>query len=358
MLRHQSRHGCRRNSTKPVDPSNLLYALKLSIIRGVPLDFNIQQNVVKILQVVLDELKRISIAAGHLIRNTQKIWVSYNTCFFSSIREKSWYSNGTSISWHPNFYEPVSKANLWFCHSCNVLCESIRETCSMNSVPILTIQLSWFFSKDVQLVKDENSFSCTQTEPNKDLMVPITIEDEVSFTNKYSLIATINYSGASNMGHYWALSRIYSPLLGTFGMASQILTLKKIMLTILHHTSFFTAKFKFFLGSTKYFYGFARGFVISDISDISLGVTTRHITQDPSPTWKLGLLPQFSDITTLEFLVSETPYSGAWPGMVLCVRSDEHTYRPSPSTSFCFRKAMERGLTKHGLVYDEWGPHT
>ena len=73
MLRHQSRHGCRRNSTKPVDPSNLLYALKLSIIRGVPLDFNIQQNVVKILQVVLDELKRISIAAGHLIRNTQKI---------------------------------------------------------------------------------------------------------------------------------------------------------------------------------------------------------------------------------------------------------------------------------------------
>ena len=142
-------------------------------------------------------------------------------------------------------------------------------------------------------------------------MVPITIEDEVSFTNKYSLIATINHSGTSNMGHYWALSRIYSPLLGTFGMASQILTLKKIMLTILHHTSFFTAKFKFFLGSTKYFYGFARGFVISDISDISLGVTTRHITQDPSPTWKLGLLPQFSDITTLEFLVSETPYSGA-----------------------------------------------
>ena len=30
------------------------------------------------------------------------------------------------------------------------------------------------------------------------------MEDEVSFTNKYSLIATINHSGALNRGHYWA----------------------------------------------------------------------------------------------------------------------------------------------------------
>ena len=35
-------------------------------------------------------------------------------------------------------------------------------------------------------------------------MVPITVEDEVSFTNKYSLIATINHSGTLNRGHYWA----------------------------------------------------------------------------------------------------------------------------------------------------------
>ena len=34
--------------------------------------------------------------------------------------------------------------------------------------------------------------------------VPITIEDDVSFTNKYSLIATINHSGTLNRGHYWA----------------------------------------------------------------------------------------------------------------------------------------------------------
>ena len=53
-------------------------------------------------------------------------------------------------------------------------------------------------------MKNENFFSCTQSESNKDLTVPIIIEDEVSFTNKYSLIATINHSGILNRGHYWA----------------------------------------------------------------------------------------------------------------------------------------------------------
>ena len=52
----------KKNSTKPVDSSNFLWALKrkLSIIRGVPFDFNTQQDVAEILQVVLDEVKGIS----------------------------------------------------------------------------------------------------------------------------------------------------------------------------------------------------------------------------------------------------------------------------------------------------------
>ena len=39
----------KKNSTKPVDPSNFLWVLKrkLSIIRGVPSDFNTQQDVVE-----------------------------------------------------------------------------------------------------------------------------------------------------------------------------------------------------------------------------------------------------------------------------------------------------------------------
>ena len=48
----------KENLTKPVDPSNFLWALKrkLSIIRGVRFDFNTQQDVAEILQGVLDEL--------------------------------------------------------------------------------------------------------------------------------------------------------------------------------------------------------------------------------------------------------------------------------------------------------------
>ena len=38
------------------------------------------------------------------------------------------------------------------------------------------------------------------------------MEDEVSFTHKYSLIATINHSGTLNKGHYWAFIKdLHSP---------------------------------------------------------------------------------------------------------------------------------------------------
>ena len=40
-------------------------------IRGVPFDFNAQEDLVEILQVVLDELRGISSAASHLICKSQ-----------------------------------------------------------------------------------------------------------------------------------------------------------------------------------------------------------------------------------------------------------------------------------------------
>ena len=65
----------KKNSNKPVDPSNFLWALKrkLSNLRGVPFDFNTQQDVAEILQVVLDELKGVSLAASQFFYNTQKM---------------------------------------------------------------------------------------------------------------------------------------------------------------------------------------------------------------------------------------------------------------------------------------------
>ena len=47
----------KKNSKKPVEPSDLLWALKCKLynLRG-PFDFNIRQDVAKILQVVVNEL--------------------------------------------------------------------------------------------------------------------------------------------------------------------------------------------------------------------------------------------------------------------------------------------------------------
>ena len=38
-----------------------------------------------------------------------------------------------------------------------------------------------------------------------ELKVPITVQDEVSFSNKYSLVVSINHSGTLDQGHYWAV---------------------------------------------------------------------------------------------------------------------------------------------------------
>ena len=144
--------------------------------------------------------------------------------------------------------------------SCNLLFESTRETCIITSAPILIIHLCWFSNHGGQVVKNENFFSFTQSESNKEHTVPITIEDKVSFTNKYSLIATINHSGTLNRGHYWAFIKDFHSSAWHSYNDKSVFNLKKIMSKI-HHTSFFTAKFKvFFPGSTKYFHGFARWF--------------------------------------------------------------------------------------------------
>ena len=100
--------------------------------------------------------------------------------------------------------EVLSSGNKWFCPSCKALSESTRETCVMNSAPILAIQLSRFSNRGGQLVKDETLINCTQSQLGQYLTVPITIKNEVSLINKYSLIVTINHSGILSKGHYWA----------------------------------------------------------------------------------------------------------------------------------------------------------
>ena len=77
----------RKNSTKPIYPSNFLWALKCNLpsMRVRSFDFNSQQDVAQILQVVLDELNGMSLAASSLISNTRRTTVSCNTCLCFSV---------------------------------------------------------------------------------------------------------------------------------------------------------------------------------------------------------------------------------------------------------------------------------
>ena len=140
----------KENSNKPVDPSNFLWPLKckLSNLRRVPFDFNTEQGVAEILQVILDELKGVSLAASQLISNIQKITVSCNNCFCSSDSEENLdiltVPVSADIQASINQFlmpETLSSHNKWICPSCRALSESTRETCIINSAPSLIIQL-------------------------------------------------------------------------------------------------------------------------------------------------------------------------------------------------------------------------
>ena len=166
----------------------------------------------EILQVVLDELKRVSLAVSSLISNTLKTTVYSNTCQCSSVSEENLDIQSLQVSTDiqtslKQFLSPevLSSGNIWFCPSCKTLSlsESTRESCFMNSALILAIQLCRFSNWGGELIKDKTLVSCTQRQLSQYLTVPITIEDEVSFINKYSLIATINHSSTLSREHYW-----------------------------------------------------------------------------------------------------------------------------------------------------------
>ena len=75
----------KEKSLVPIDPSNFLLAPKrnISSTRSAPFDFNSQQDVAEILQVVFDELKRTSVRADDLLSNTLSTTIICNSCLCS-----------------------------------------------------------------------------------------------------------------------------------------------------------------------------------------------------------------------------------------------------------------------------------
>ena len=150
-------------------------------------------------------------AASDLISNTIRINVSCNQCFCFSAKEEK--LDILKIPWSPNINSSFSKFlkpeilesdSKWFCPSCNCLTEKTRETSIISSGSVLVIQLSRFFTSHSRLIKDQQVFNCV---PDLDLKVPITVDDEVSFSTKYSLMVSINHLGTLDQGNYWTIEK-------------------------------------------------------------------------------------------------------------------------------------------------------
>ena len=96
-------------SNKPVDPSNLLWALTRKISESYHTSFNSnsQQDAAEVLQLVIDELKGTLVAANDLISNTIRINVSCNQCFCFCAKEEK--LDILTIQLSPNINSSFSK---------------------------------------------------------------------------------------------------------------------------------------------------------------------------------------------------------------------------------------------------------
>ena len=79
-----------KRKTSPIDPSNFLWVLRNKITKdhGSPFNFNSQQDVPEILQIVIDELKGISQVADYIISSTLQTSVTCNVCLCCNIQEE------------------------------------------------------------------------------------------------------------------------------------------------------------------------------------------------------------------------------------------------------------------------------
>ena len=201
-----------RSSHAAVDPTNFLRALqcKMSSIRKDPFNFNSQQDVPEILGVVLEELEGDSSLVENVLPITLRTTITCNTCFCSSITEDksdililptfNQISSCLNESLKPEF---LSGEHMWPCPQCSELRESTRETSISNCGHVLIVQLNRFSKFHGNTFKHTRFVECL---PVKDhiLTVPLKLDDNVSFSKEFSLVATINHSGSLNAGHYWA----------------------------------------------------------------------------------------------------------------------------------------------------------
>ena len=145
---------------------------------------------------MLEELKGDSSLVENVFPITLRTTITCNTCFCSSIKEDksdililptfNQISSSLIESLKP---ETLSGEHMWSCPQCSELRESTRET--------------RFTKFNGDTFKDTRFVECLPVEDHI-LRVPLKLDDNVSFSKEFSLVATINHSGSLNAGHYWA----------------------------------------------------------------------------------------------------------------------------------------------------------
>ena len=139
-----------KRQTTPLDPSNFLWALhrKLSTNKQVLFQFNTQQDVPEIFQVVFDELKGHSTIASNILPTSVRFSTTCGACGCCNIDEVKFYviplplakSISLSLDKYLSF-ENLTKVNKWFWPACNGFMDSTRETQIVDSGRVLALQL-------------------------------------------------------------------------------------------------------------------------------------------------------------------------------------------------------------------------
>ena len=198
-----------KRQTTPLDPSNFLWALhrKLSTNKQVPFQFNTQQDVPEILQVVFDELKGHSTIASNILATSVRTSTTCDTCGCCNIDEVKLdiipLPLAKSISLSLDRYlssENLTGVNKWFCPACNGFMDSTRETRIVDSGSILVLQLLCYDNFKGALIKNNMRVNCC----SETLRLAILADKQVCLCKEFTLKATISHSGTPQVDHNWA----------------------------------------------------------------------------------------------------------------------------------------------------------
>ena len=162
---------------------------------------------------MVDEFRVCSPLTAELISTKLHVTTTCDSCLSSSLKEES--NTILSLPVHADVQTALNSVTLteslvdgeqWYCPLCGELRDSTRETEIKQASDILIIHLKRYNNNNNSgtVLKDTSVVSCVGDHLDV-LTIPLSLDDSVSFSNNYSLVATINHSGTfANGGHYWA----------------------------------------------------------------------------------------------------------------------------------------------------------